>query len=118
MKLDGSATMFLRMPMSAFSLPVQGNCVVEGKVVKLNFAFTTIEFELPHPPVKDEDQKDVKIRSVTGGTLWVNVHYIKELSCFTGEVKTEDSHLLAAIFDFHAKDSPLRKLPHPHELKR
>lgn len=117
-KMEGFATMFMRMPMSSAALPVQGTCVVDGKKVKLNFPFTGIEFDLPSEPQKGRNDFDFKIRAATGGTLVITVGYIKDLECFTGEAKQEENDSLALTFNFAGKDSPFSKLPVPKELKK
>jgi len=49
-KFDGFATMYMRMPMSTTSLPIQGQCTVDDRRLTLKFPFTGIEFELPSSP--------------------------------------------------------------------
>ena len=62
MVMEGFATMYMRMPMSSSTLPIQGKCTVDDKTVSLKFPFTGIEFELPSSPKEGRNDFDFKVR--------------------------------------------------------
>ena len=72
MVMEGFATMYMRMPMSSSTLPIQGTCTVDDKKVSLKFPFTGIEFDLPSSPKEDRNDFDFKVRysgTVVGESL-------------------------------------------------
>jgi len=113
---SGFATMYLRMPMSSSTLPVQGQCTVDDRRVTLKFPFTGIEFDLPGQPQENRNQFDFTIRSAKGD-MTMTIGYVSELRAFTGtgrmEVGGDDSHDDAPVltFCFYSADSPLNRLP-------
>ena len=107
--MEGFATMYMRMPMSTSTLPIQGKCTVEDKKICLKFPFTGIEFELPTSP-KAGDDCAFKIRGSKGDML-MTIDYVKDLDCFTGVGKQEEDESIVIRFSFWGKDSPMRKLP-------
>jgi len=110
MKYDGFATMFMRMPMSTSTLPVQGSCTVEERRITLKFPFTGIEFELPGNPQDCRTEFDFKIRGVRGD-MTMTIGYISELKAYTGVGKQEDDDMPVLTFCFFPIDSPLTRLP-------
>ena len=108
-KMEGLATMYMRMPMSTSTLPIQGNCTVNAKLVCLKFPFTGIEFELPgFPPAGSECA--FKIHGAKGDML-ITIDYIKDLDCFSGVCKQEEDDYIPMRFTFWGPDSPMRYLP-------
>jgi len=123
---DGFATMYMRMPMSTSSLPIQGQCIVDDRRITLKFPFTGIEFELPDPPstilhrqlerqaVGDKTPVpdfEFKIRGARGD-LTMTIGYVAELRTFTGVGRQEDdSDLPVLSFCFYPPDSALALLP-------
>jgi hypothetical protein len=63
-RFDGEATMYMRMPLSTSTLPVEGTCMVEGKKLTLRFPFTGIEFDLPMAPADVCADFDFKIKVI------------------------------------------------------
>ena len=108
--MEGSATMYMRMPMSTSTLPIQGRCSVqEDKKISLKFPFTGIEFELPAKPVPGADCA-FKIRGSKGDML-MTIDYVPQLQCFVGVGKQEEDEAVVIRFTFWGKDSPMSKLP-------
>jgi hypothetical protein len=99
---EGFATMYMRMPMSTSTLPIQGQCTVNDRRVMLRFPFTGIEFELPATPASilhrrplfretSPPEYDFKIRGVRGDLL-VTIRYIGELNAFAGVGIQQEEH--------------------------
>jgi len=117
-RFDGFATMYMRMPMSTSSLPIQGQCTVEDRRITLKFPFTGIEFELPSSPAAvihgtetSVPDLDFKIRGARGELL-VSIAFVAELRAFTGLGRQyDDVDLPVLSFCFFAPDSPLSRLP-------
>jgi len=119
-QFDGFATMYMRMPMSTSSLPIQGQCTVDDRRIALRFPFTGIEFELPSSPASviyagaeatSVPDLDFKIRG-TRGDLLVTMTFVPELRAFTGVGRQDDDTDLPVLsFCFFAPDSPLSRLP-------
>lgn len=110
---EGFATMFMRMPMSASSLPIQGSCQVTGKRLCLRFPFTGIEFDLPRSPEGEwGDEIEFKIRGACGDMVVV-LGYVSELQAFKGIGKLEslENDVPLLTFFFFRPDSPLSHLP-------
>jgi hypothetical protein len=107
----GFATMYMRMPMSSSTLPIQGQCTVEDKRITLKFPFTGIEFELPSSPRENRNDFDFTIRSARGD-MTMTIGYVTELKAFTGIGRlTEDDDVPVLTFCFYPPDSPLSRLP-------
>jgi len=120
----GFATMYLRMPMSSSTLPVQGQCTVDDRRVTLKFPFTGIEFDLPGQPRENRNEYDFTIRSAKGD-MTMTIGYVSELRAFTGTGRMDvggaggggggdrDDHDDTPVltFCFYAADSPLNRLP-------
>ena len=117
-RFDGFATMYMRMPMSTSSLPIQGQCTVDDCRITLKFPFTGIEFELPSSPaavlhgtLTSVPDLDFKIRGARGDLL-VSITFVPELSAFTGIGRQDDDADLPVLsFCFFAPDSPLSRIP-------
>jgi len=117
-RFDGFATMYMRMPMSTTSLPIQGQCTVDDRRLTLKFPFTGIEFELPSSPGDVVDSAatsvpdlDFKIRGARGDLL-VRIAFVPQLRAFTGVGRQDDDTDLPVLsFCFFAHDSPLSHLP-------
>ena len=110
MTLEGFATMYMRMPMSTSSLPIQGSCTVEDKRITLKFPFTGIEFDLPTSPKEDRNDFDFKIRGARGD-MTMTIGYMKDLQCFVGTGKQDEDENPVLTFCFYPKSSPMSKLP-------
>lgn len=110
MVLEGFATMYMRMPMSLSTLPIQGTCTVNDKKVTLKFPFTGIEFDLPSAPKEGRNDFDFKIRGARGD-MTLTIGYVAELNCFTGTGKQEEDDSPVLSFVFFSPDSPMSKLP-------
>jgi hypothetical protein len=110
----GFATMYMRMPMSSSTLPIQGQCTVEDRRITLKFPFTGIEFDLPGPPREKRNDYDFTIRSQRGD-MTMTIGFIEELKAFTGtgrmESGTEADEPPVLTFCFFAPESPLSRLP-------
>ena len=102
--------MYMRMPMSSSSLPIQGTCNVDDKRVTLKFPFTGIEFELPKAPKSDQNDFDFKIRGARGD-MTLTIGYNKDLSCFHGVGRQEEDDSPVISFVFYKESSPMSKLP-------
>jgi len=105
--------MYLRMPMSSSTLPVQGQCSVDDRRVTLKFPFTGIEFDLPGQPRENRNEYDFTIRSAKGD-MTMTIGYVRELQAFTGTGRMDfgdqdDTPVLT--FCFYSADSPLNRLP-------
>ena len=117
-QFDGFATMYMRMPMSTTSLPIQGQCTVDDRRITLKFPFTGIEFELPSSPAAvirgsatSVPDLDFKIRG-SRGDLLVSIAFVAELRAFTGVGRQDDDNDLPVLsFCFFAPESPLSRLP-------
>lgn len=108
--MEGFATMYMQMPMSSSSLPIQGACTVDKKRVSLKFPFTGIEFELPSDPKEGRNDFDFKIRGARGD-MTMTIGYIEELKCFSGSGRQEEDEKPVLTFVFFPPDSPMRHLP-------
>jgi len=110
----GFATMYLRMPMSSSTLPVQGQCTVDDRRVTLKFPFTGIEFDLPGQPRENRNEYDFTIRSAKGD-MTMTIGYVSELRAFTGtgrmSVEDNEDDTPVLTFCFYSADSPLNRLP-------
>jgi len=106
----GFATMYMRMPMSNSTLPIQGQCNVEDKRVTLKFPFTGIEFELPSSPRENPNDFDFTIRSARGD-MTMTVGYVAELKAFTGIGRLHEDDVPVLTFCFYPPESPLGRLP-------
>ena len=106
--MEGSATMYMRIPMSTSTLPVQGKCSVSGKVACLRFPFTGIEFELPDVP-SPGNNFNFRIRGARGD-LVMSIDYIPDLDCYSGVGKEGDDNIVIR-FSFWGSSSPMTKLP-------
>lgn len=102
--------MYMRMPMSTSTLPIQGECKVDDRRITLKFPFTGIEFDLPSSPKEDRNDFDFKIRGARGD-MTMTIGYIKDLKCFTGVGKQEEEENPVLTFCFFTADSPMSKLP-------
>ena len=102
--------MYMRMPMSTSTLPIQGSCTVEDKRITLKFPFTGIEFDLPTVPQEDRNDFDFKIRGARGD-MTMTIGFVKELRCFTGSGKQEEDDSPVLTFCFFPDGSPMSKLP-------
>lgn len=109
-KYEGSATMYMRMPMSTSALPIQGSCTVDDKRITLKFPFTGIEFDLPSSPSEDRNEFDFKIRGARGD-MTMTIGFIPELKCFTGIGKQEEDDQPVLTFYFYPSSSPMSRLP-------
>jgi hypothetical protein len=99
------------MPMSASTLPVQGQCIVEERRITLKFPFTGIEFDLPGPPRENRNEYDFTIRS-SRGDMTMTIGYVSELKAFTGVGRmVPDDETPVLTFCFYNNDSPLNRLP-------
>lgn len=108
---QGFATMYMRMPMSSSTLPIQGQCTVEDKRITLKFPFTGIEFELPSSPKENRNDFDFTIRSARGD-MTMTIGYVNELKAFTGIGRLhEDDDIPVLTFCFFPPESPLSRLP-------
>ena len=65
MGMDGFATIYMRMPMSSSTLPIQGSCSVDDKTVRLKFPITNIEFDLPSSPKEGRNDFDFKVSRIS-----------------------------------------------------
>ena len=108
-KYEGFATMYMRMPMSTSTLPIQGSCTVEDKRITLKFPFTGIEFDLPSAPQEGRNDFDFKIRGARGD-MTMTIGYVQELRAFTGTGKQEEEDTPVLTFTFFPSDSPMAKL--------
>lgn len=107
----GFATMYMRMPMSSSTLPIQGQCSVEDKRITLKFPFTGIEFELPSSPKENRNDFDFTIRSARGD-MTMTIGYVAELKAFTGIGRLhEEDDVPVLSFCFYSHESPLNRLP-------
>jgi len=109
----GFATMYLRMPMSSSTLPVQGQCAVDDRRVTLKFPFTGIEFDLPGQPRENRNEYDFTIRSAKGD-MTMTIGYVSELKAFTGTGRMDigdQDETPVLTFCFFSEDSPLNRLP-------
>jgi hypothetical protein len=115
----GFATMYMRMPMSSSTLPIQGTCIVEDRRITLKFPFTGIEFDLPGQPRENRNDYDFTIRSQRGD-MTMTIGYIGELRAFTGTGRMDpgsgggvplDDEAPVLTFCFYGTDSPLTRLP-------
>jgi hypothetical protein len=107
----GFATMYMRMPMSSSTLPIQGQCTVEDRRITLKFPFTGIEFDLPGQPRENRNDYDFTIRS-SRGDMTMTIGYIGELKAFTGIGRMEpDDDAPVLTFCFYSAESPLNRLP-------
>ena len=107
---EGFATMYMRMPMSTSTLPIQGSCNVEDKRITFKFPFTGIEFDLPTAPQEGCNDFEFKIRGARGD-MTMTISYIKELRAFTGNGKQDEEDTPVLTFTFFPSDSPMAKLP-------
>ena len=107
---NGTATMFMSMPMSTQALPINGTCDVDDKKVTLHFPFTTITFDLPDKPKEGSSDTVFKIVS-KNCNLDVTVSYIKELDCFTGKGTDTKANDDVVTFTFYKSSNPMAKLP-------
>ena len=103
--MEGFATMYMRMPTSTSTLPLQGNCTVNAKLVCLKFPFTGIEFELPSIP-SALSECAFRIRGAKGDMV-ITIDYIKDLDCFSGVCKQEEDNFIAMRFSFWGPDMVL-----------
>ena len=110
MVYEGFATMYMRMPMSTSTLPINGTCTVDDKRITLKFPFTGIEFDLPSSPKEGRNDFDFKIRGARGD-MTMTIGYIAELKCFTGTGRQEEEDSPVLTFFFFPDDSPMRHLP-------
>jgi len=112
-QFHGFATMYMRMPMSSSSLPIQGSCTVEERRVTLRFPFTGIEFDLPSVPSAQSVASDFDflIRSEKGRDMTVTVSRLEELDAYVGYGREEGEEHAVLTFVFYALDSPLSRLP-------
>ncbi|ESN89926.1 hypothetical protein HELRODRAFT_194765 [Helobdella robusta] len=110
MRYEGFATMYMRMPMSSSTLPVQGSCTVEDKRITLKFPFTGIEFDLPSSPKESQNDFDFKIRGARGD-MTMTMGYVPELKAYTGVGKQEEDDMPVLTFCFFPPESPLSRLP-------
>jgi len=123
---DGFATMYMRMPMSTSSLPIQGHCSVDDRRVTLRFPFTGIEFDLPSAPgstaAEEEDSAGARggggggyefvIRSRKGRDMTVTVSRLDDLGgAYVGYGREDGDEHAVLTFVFYAPDSPLSRLP-------
>lgn len=108
--MEGFATMYMQMPMSTSSLPIQGTCSVDDKRVTLKFPFTGIEFDLPSSPKEGRNDFDFKIRGARGEMI-MTIGYIKDLQCFFGTGKHEEDNTPVLTFVFYPSTSPMVHLP-------
>ena len=108
-KFQGYATMFLRMPMSTSTLPVEGRCAVEDKKVTLKFPFTGIEFDLPGSPGEKGSDFDFKIRGARGD-MRLAITYDEALGCYLGVGKQEEEDVPVLTFSFFPDSSPMLSL--------
>ena len=109
---DGFATMYMRMPMSTSSLPVQGHCSVDERRVTLRFPFTGIEFDLPGAPSEQTaDVFDFLIRSRHGRDMTVTVSRLDDLGAYVGYGREDGDEHAVLTFVFYVPDSPLSRLP-------
>ena len=106
----GFATMYMRMPMSSSTLPIQGHCTVEDKRITLKFPFTGIEFDLPSSPKENRNDFDFTIRSARGD-MTMTIGYVAELKAFTGVGRLEEDDSPVLTFCFFPPESPLTRLP-------
>ncbi len=109
-RYEGTATMYMRMPMSTSTLPIQGTCTVEDKRITLKFPFTGIEFDLPSSPKEDRNDFDFKIRGARGDMV-MTISYVPELKAFNGVGKQDEDDTPVLTFVFYPTDSPMAKLP-------
>lgn len=100
--------MYMRMPMSSSTLPVQGSCSVDDKRITLKFPFTGIEFDLPATPTQSDF--DFKIRGARGD-MTMTIGYLDELRAFTGVGRQDDEDMPVLTFCFYSPGSPLSRLP-------
>jgi len=109
---QGFATMYMRMPMSASSLPIQGHCSVDDRRVTLRFPFTGIEFDLPGAPSEQTAAVfDFLIRSQKGRDMTVTVSRLDELCAYVGYGREDGDEHAVLTFVFYSPDSPLSRLP-------
>ena len=108
---NGFATMYMRMPMSSSSLPIQGQCTVDNKRVTLKFPFTGIEFDLPALPSEQSSDFDFVIRSQKGKDMTVTISRLADLKAFAGYGREDGDDTAVLTFVFFSPDSPLTKLP-------
>ncbi|KAK2173200.1 hypothetical protein NP493_893g01078 [Ridgeia piscesae] len=109
-KYEGYATMYMIMPMSTSTLPIQGECFVDDRKVTLKFPFTGIEFELPTSPKEGRNDFDFKIRGARGD-MTLTIGYVEKLRCFTGRAVADEDDKPALTFVFFPDDSPMSRLP-------
>ena len=108
----GFATMYMRMPMTSSSLPIQGQCTVDEHRVTLKFPFTGIEFDLPTLPTDDQSSDfDFIIRSQKGKNMTVTISRLADLKAFAGYGREEGDDAAVLSFVFYSADSPLSRLP-------
>ena len=107
----GFATMYMRMPMSTSTLPIQGTCVVADRRITLKFPFTGIEFDLPAEPRDQTTDFDFVIRNTRGSDMTVTISNLPELKAHTGVGREDDENAAVLTFFFFPPDSPLSKLP-------
>src|SRR6218665_541593 len=105
----GFATMYMRMPMSTSTLPVQGSCSVDERRIVLKFPFTVIEFDLPSIP--DEEDIEFIIRSSRGSDMTMTISHLPELKAYAGVGREGDDSVPVLSFYFFPPDSPLSLLP-------
>lgn len=109
-RYDGFATMYMRMPMSTSTLPVQGSCTVDDRRITLKFPFTGIEFDLPGTPKENRNDFDFKIRGARGD-MTMTISYVAELKAFTGVGRQDEDDMPVLTFCFFPVESPLSRLP-------
>ena len=102
MVMEGFATMYMRMPMSSSTLPIQGKCSVDDKTVNLKFPFTGIEFELPSSPKEGRNDFDFKVSHwfmafLSKMNLLLHV-ILKTVICFVWTVAPRVTLMLTKVF--------------------
>ena len=109
-RMEGFATMYMRMPMSTSSLPISGTVEVEEQRVTLKFPFTGIEFDLPVGCKDTKADFDFKIRGARGD-MRLTVTYMRELLCYAGIGRSDEDDTPILSFCYYPKHSPMSKIP-------
>ena len=109
-RMNGFVTMYLVTPMSQKTLPVHGDCWVDGCRVTLTFPFTGIEFDLPRISKDYQKDYDFKIKGAHGD-ITLTMTYNADLKCFTGSGIQDEDGSQVLKFYYCSNESPMSKFP-------
>lgn len=105
-KYEGIAVMYMTMPMSAQTLPIQGRCQVNDKKISLQFPLSGVSFDLPESP-KEGAKMEFKMAGGTG-EMTLTIQYKHEMNAFIGHGRSGAQNLMS--FCFYKPESPLKAL--------